>query len=200
VSPVSTVVRELALTSLGSLLFKQGPGDQAVEEVHAILRQIVGMVLNSPECSMLQRYIVLKREIATVAASSLEKVRNPHLFHVPANGQEGLYKHCTPMILCLVPCAFNHVPADCYAAVRVGLQLLNRIAAPCNMQTWYDALSMPVFTLVTLLQYKEEARQMVSQMVEMERSYLTAEVFREILASSHATDDLSEDAGARVSA
>lgn len=40
---------------------------------------------------------------------------------------------------------------------------------------------------------------MVSQMVEMERSYLTAEVFREILASSHATDDLSEDAGARVS-
>ena len=49
------------------------------------------------------------------------------------------------------------------------------------------------------MQYKEEARQMVSQMVEMERSYLTAEVFREILASSHATDDLSEDAGARVS-
>lgn len=39
---------------------------------------------------------------------------------------------------------------------------------------------------------------MVSQMVEMERSYLTAEVFREILASSHATDDLAEDAGARV--
>lgn len=45
-----------------------------MEEVHAILRQIVGMVLNSPECAMLQRYIVLKREIATVAAASLEKV------------------------------------------------------------------------------------------------------------------------------
>lgn len=58
---------------------QQGPGDQAVEEVHAILRQIVGMVLNSPECSMLQRYIVLKREIATVAAASLEKVQNSHL-------------------------------------------------------------------------------------------------------------------------
>lgn len=57
---------------------KQGPGDQAVEEVHAILRQIVGMVLNSPECSMLQRYIVLKREIATVAAASLEKVQTSH--------------------------------------------------------------------------------------------------------------------------
>ena len=39
---------------------------------------------------------------------------------------------------------------------------------------------------------------MVSQMVEMERSYLTAEVFREILSSSHATDELSEDAGVRV--
>lgn len=52
----------------------QGPGDQAVEEVHAILRQIVGMVLNGEECSQLQRYIVLKREIATTAAGSLEKV------------------------------------------------------------------------------------------------------------------------------
>ena len=44
--------------------------------MHAILRQIVGMVLNSaPECAPLQRYIVLKREIATVAASSLEKMK-----------------------------------------------------------------------------------------------------------------------------
>ena len=54
----------------------QGPGDQAVEEVHAILRQIVGMVLNSQDCALLQRYIVLKREIATVAAASLEKVQD----------------------------------------------------------------------------------------------------------------------------
>lgn len=45
-----------------------------MEEVHAILRQIVGMVLNSPDCAPLQRYIVLKREIATVAAASLETV------------------------------------------------------------------------------------------------------------------------------
>jgi dynamin 1-like protein len=95
------------------ILFK-GPGDQAVEEVHAILRQIVGMVLNGQECSQLQRYIVLKREIATVAAASLEKM-------------------------------------------------------------------------------KEEARDMVGQMVEMERSYLTAEVFREILASTHAVDEMSAE-------
>ncbi len=46
--------------------------------MHAILRQIVGMVLNGEECSKLQRYIVLKREIATVAAASLEKVRCLH--------------------------------------------------------------------------------------------------------------------------
>mmetsp|Transcript_5727 Transcript_5727/g.16368 ORF Transcript_5727/g.16368 Transcript_5727/m.16368 type:complete len:644 (-) Transcript_5727:522-2453(-) len=94
------------------VLFK-GPGDQAVEEVHAILRQIVGMVLNSSDCVLLQRYTMLKREIATVAATSLEKM-------------------------------------------------------------------------------KEEARTMVGQMVEMERSYLTAEIFREILQSSTATDELSE--------
>lgn len=53
----------------------QGPGDQAVEEVHAILRQIVGMVLNSSDCVLLQRYTMLKREIATVAATSLEKMK-----------------------------------------------------------------------------------------------------------------------------
>lgn len=95
------------------VLFK-GPGDQAVEEVHAILRQIVGMVLNSQECALLQRYVVLKREIATVASASLEKM-------------------------------------------------------------------------------KEDARTMVGQMVEMERSYLTAEVFREILASGNAVDELSQE-------
>jgi hypothetical protein len=75
---------------------KQGPGDQAVEEVHAILRQIVGMVLNSPECSMLQRYIVLKREIATVAASSLEKVRQTCFFIPQPMVRQGL-AGCTPL-------------------------------------------------------------------------------------------------------
>ena len=40
---------------------------------------------------------------------------------------------------------------------------------------------------------REDARKMVSSMVEMERSYLTAEVFREIIASSNAVDDLSEE-------
>lgn len=39
---------------------------------------------------------------------------------------------------------------------------------------------------------------MVSQMVEMERSYLTAEVFREILSSTYATDELSQEAGVHV--
>lgn len=95
------------------VLFK-GPADQAVEEVHAILRGIVNMVLNSEECGALQRYIVLKREIMTTAAASLDVMR-------------------------------------------------------------------------------DDARKMVSNMVEMERSYLTAEVFREILASSHAVDELSEE-------
>lgn len=42
-------------------------------------------------------------------------------------------------------------------------------------------------------QMKEDARAMVGQMVEMERSYLTAEVFREILASTHAVDELSQE-------
>jgi hypothetical protein len=39
---------------------------------------------------------------------------------------------------------------------------------------------------------------MVANMVEMERSYLTAEVFREILASSHAIDELSEEVHVRL--
>ena len=38
---------------------------------------------------------------------------------------------------------------------------------------------------------------MVGQMVEMERSYLTAEIFREILQSATATDELSEGVNVR---
>lgn len=87
--------------------------------MHAILRGIVNMVLNSEECGALQRYIVLKREIMTTAAASLDIMR-------------------------------------------------------------------------------DDARKMVSNMVEMERSYLTAEVFREILASSHAVDELSEEIQVRA--
>ena len=100
------------------LCLLQGPADQAVEEVHAILRAIVNMVLNSEECVALQRYIVLKREIMTTAAASLDGMR-------------------------------------------------------------------------------DDARKMVANMVEMERSYLTAEVFREILASSHAIDEISEEVHVR---
>jgi len=44
---------------------------------------------------------------------------------------------------------------------------------------------------------RDDARKMVAGMVEMERSYLTAEVFREILASSHAVDELSEEVHVR---
>ena len=86
--------------------------------MHAILRAIVNMVLNSEECVALQRYIVLKREIMTTAAGALDGMR-------------------------------------------------------------------------------DDARKMVAGMVEMERSYLTAEVFREILASSHAVDELSEEVHVR---
>ncbi len=66
----------------------QGPGDQAVEEVHAILRQIVGMVLNSPDIPALQRYVVLKREIATTASAQLEKFKVP-----PARRRARLVRH-----------------------------------------------------------------------------------------------------------
>ena len=61
----------------------QGPGDQAVEEVHAILRQIVGMVLNSADCVALQRFTMLKREIAAVAGASLEKMKVPRFAPAP---------------------------------------------------------------------------------------------------------------------
>ena len=39
---------------------------------------------------------------------------------------------------------------------------------------------------------------MVDRMIEMERSYLTAEVFREILASTDAIDDQTRASGAKV--
>ena len=39
---------------------------------------------------------------------------------------------------------------------------------------------------------------MVGQMIEMERSYLTAEVFREILASSNAVDEIGQESGIHV--
>lgn len=73
-----------------------------MEEVHAILRQIVARTLESEECKGLAQYGQLKREIATTGAAALESM-------------------------------------------------------------------------------KDDARKMVLTMVEMERSYLTAEVFREIL-------------------
>ena len=75
--------------------------------MHAILRQIVGMVLNSPECAPLQRYIVLKREIATVAAASLEKV-------------------CCRAALCLCSLPFitdqPHIHPSCCGGVSVDIE------------------------------------------------------------------------------
>ena len=87
----------------------QGPADIAVEEVHAILRQIVARTIESEECKGLAQFTMLKREIATTAAASLETM-------------------------------------------------------------------------------KDEARKMVQTIVEMERSYLTAEVFREILQQSSSAE------------
>jgi ribosome-binding factor A len=94
------------------VLFK-GPSDVAVEEVHAILRQIVARTLESEDCKALAQYSQLKREIATCAASALESM-------------------------------------------------------------------------------KEDARKMVLTMVEMERSYLTAEVFREILQQNGRSNESGE--------
>ena len=56
------------------MLFK-GPSDLAVEEVHAILRQIVARTLEGEECKALQQYGQLKREIATCASGALEKMK-----------------------------------------------------------------------------------------------------------------------------
>jgi hypothetical protein len=77
----------------------------AVEEVHSILRQIVARTIESDDCKGLAQFTLLKREIATTAATSLESM-------------------------------------------------------------------------------KEDARKMVQTMVEMESSYLTAEIFKEILSQS----------------
>ena len=81
------------------------PADTAVEEVHAILRQIVARTLDAPECSALAQYAGLRAAIARAASASLDT-------------------------------------------------------------------------------FKADARAMVLTLVEMERSYLTAEVFKEILAQS----------------
>ena len=59
------------------MLFK-GPSDLAVEEVHAILRQIVARTLESEECKALAQYGQLKREIATCASLALEKMKACH--------------------------------------------------------------------------------------------------------------------------
>jgi hypothetical protein len=191
-----------------------------VEEVHAILRQIVGMVLNSQDCALLQRYIVLKREIATVAAASLEKVLPCDCFRSlplaaalisrlssPAENEQ-LRWHCGR-------CSQLMVTVH-WLSVDSLLRFTGRWWAAgetSNFTSHAVSPHMRGFYLTGLCderanwqgrchvsQFKEDARQMVSQMVEMERSYLTAEVFREILSSSHATDELSEDAGVRVSA
>ena len=46
-----------------------------MEEVHAILRQIVARTIESEECKGLAQFTHLKREIATTAASSLESMK-----------------------------------------------------------------------------------------------------------------------------
>jgi hypothetical protein len=56
------------------VLFK-GPSDLAVEEVHAILRQIVARTLEGEACAGLAQYGQLKREIATCASAALEKMK-----------------------------------------------------------------------------------------------------------------------------
>lgn len=81
------------------------PADTAVDETHAILRQIVAATLDSPQCSALAQYAHLRHAIARTAAASLDG-------------------------------------------------------------------------------FKADARAMVNTLVEMERSYLTAEVFKEILHQS----------------
>ena len=64
------------------MLFK-GPSDLAVEEVHAILRQIVARTLESEECKALAQYGQLKREIATCASLALEKMKACHVGLMP---------------------------------------------------------------------------------------------------------------------
>ena len=73
--------------------------------MHSVLRQIVARTIESEDCKGLAQFTLLKREIATTAATALEKM-------------------------------------------------------------------------------KDDARKMVQTMVEMEGSYLTAEVFKEILSQS----------------
>jgi hypothetical protein len=65
------------------VLFK-GPSDLAVEEVHAILRQIVARTLESEDCKALAQYGQLKREIATCASLALEKMKARRRARAPA--------------------------------------------------------------------------------------------------------------------
>ena len=81
------------------------PADTAVDETHAILRQIVAATLDAPACASLAQYAHLRHAIARTAAGSLDA-------------------------------------------------------------------------------FRADARAMVNTLVEMERSYLTAEVFKEILHQS----------------
>lgn len=48
----------------------------AVEEVHSILRQIVARTIESDDCKGLAQFTLLKREIATTAAASLESMKD----------------------------------------------------------------------------------------------------------------------------
>lgn len=89
------------------------PADAAVDDVHAILRQIVASTLTSPECAALAQYAHLRSAIARTAAASLDAA-------------------------------------------------------------------------------KADARAMVGTLVDMERSYLTAEVFKEILNQSGRAADSGE--------
>ena len=63
----------------GSGSSSQAPAELAAEEVHGILRQVVGMVLNGAACEALQRFPALQREIAGTAAGALAGMRSEAL-------------------------------------------------------------------------------------------------------------------------
>ena len=62
-----------------ALACTQAPAELAAEEVHGILRQVVGAVLSSAACEALQRFPALQREIAGTAAGALASMRGEAL-------------------------------------------------------------------------------------------------------------------------
>ena len=103
----------------------QAPAELAAEEVHGILRQVVGMVLNGAPCEGLQRFPALQREIAGTAAGALAATRSDVFWKSVCPGLATAYccRICTEWIClhCVLSLSVGNAAETLKASILVSM-------------------------------------------------------------------------------